>query len=65
LYAQPRQPTRRNASGEAGRVRAEGRRMEVVLPDVTGLTSAVESPVKGDPRKTEYLRDERARGEEG
>lgn len=39
--------------------------MEVVLPDVTGLTSAVESPMKGDPRKPEYPCDERTRGGEG
>jgi hypothetical protein len=40
-----------------------GSSLRVVLPDVTGLTSAVESPAKGKVRKFEYPQDELGLGE--
>jgi hypothetical protein len=54
----------RSGSHQTGH-QSDRRRHSIVLPDVTGLTSAVESPAKGDLMRIAYGQGESAKQGEG
>jgi hypothetical protein len=56
--------TQRNSSHKANDYPERSGR-HVVLPDVTGLTNAVESPMKGDGRRLIFPAGERPKDSEG